>query len=116
MKMMHVTIQTKYFDEEIKFYQEIVGLKIKGEIKGMGRNIVFLGGNDEDTKIEIIQKPDADMSGNMHISLGYKSEDLKEQRAKLIAEGYEVSEMISPAPGIQFFFTKDPAGVTIQFM
>ncbi len=26
MKMMHITIQTQNFNEEIKFYQEIIGL------------------------------------------------------------------------------------------
>lgn len=26
MKMMHVTIQTRHFDEEVRFFQEIIGL------------------------------------------------------------------------------------------
>ena len=45
MKMMHITIQTQNFNEEIKFYQEIIGLSIQHEMNGMGRHIVFLGDN-----------------------------------------------------------------------
>lgn len=116
MKMMHVTIQTKNFDEEVKFYQEIIGLTIQQEMNGMGRHIVFLGDNENSTSIEIIDRPDAENSGNQFLSIGYKTEDVVKMREMLIEKGYEVSEMVSPMPQIQFFFAKDPAGVTIQFM
>ncbi len=36
MKMMHITIQNQNFNEEIKFYQEIIGLSIQHEMNGMG--------------------------------------------------------------------------------
>ena len=116
MKMMHITIQTKNFDEEIKFYLEVIGLAIQREMNGMGRHIVFLGDNEGGMPIEIIDRPDAENSGNQFLSIGYKTEDVVKMREMLLAKGYEVSEMMSPVPQIQFFFAKDPAGVTIQFM
>lgn len=116
MKMMHVTIQTKNFDEEVKFYQEIIGLTIQQEMNGMGRHIVFLGDNENGTPIEIIDRPDAENSGNQFLSIGYKTENVVKMREMLIEKGYEVSEMVSPMPQIQFFFAKDPAGVTVQFI
>ena len=116
MKMMHITIQTKNFDEEIKFYLEVIGLAIQHEMNGMGRHIVFLGDNEGGMPIEIIDRPDAQNSGNQFLSIGYKTEDVVKMRETLKGKGYEVSEMISPMPQIQFFFAKDPAGVTIQFM
>ena len=61
-------------------------------------------------------RPDAENSGNQFLSIGYKTEDVVKMRETLIEKGYEVSEMVSPMPQIQFFFAKDPAGVTIQFM
>ena len=64
MKMMHITIQTQNFNEEIKFYQEIIGLSIQHEMNGMGRHIVFLGDNEGGMPIEIIDRPDAENSGN----------------------------------------------------
>lgn len=116
MKLMHITIQTKHFEEEMKFYQEIIGLDIQNEMNGKGRHIVFLGDNEGGTLIEIIDRPDAENSGNQHLSLGYKTEDVEKMREILIEKGYEVSEMVSPGPQVQFFFAKDPAGVSIQFM
>ena len=116
MKMMHITIQTKNFNEEVRFYQEIIGLSIQQEMNGMGRHIVFLGDHENGVSIEIIDRPDAENSGNQFLSLGYKTEDVVKMREMLMEKGYEVSEMVSPMPQIQFFFAKDPAGVTIQFM
>lgn len=116
MKMMHITIQTKNFDEEIKFYQEVIGLSIQHEMNGMGRHIVFLGDNEGGMTIEIIERPDAENSGNEFLSMGYKTEDVVKMREALLERGCAVSEMVSPAPQIRFFFAKDPAGVTIQFM
>ena len=116
MKMMHVTIQTKNFEEEVQFYQEIIGLGIRREMNGMGRRIVFLGDDENGMTIEIIHRPDAKNSGNEFLSLGYKTEDVVKTRELLMEKGFEVSEMVSPMPQIRFFFAKDPAGVTIQFM
>jgi len=45
-----------------------------------------------------------------------QTQNAVEMREMLIQKGYEVSEMVSPVPHVQFFFAKDPAGVTIQFM
>lgn len=88
MKMMHITIQTKNFNEEIKFYQEVIGLTIQHEMNGMGRHIVFLGDNTGDMPIEIIDRPDAEISGNQFLSMGYKTEDVVKMRETLMEKGY----------------------------
>jgi len=116
MKLAHVTVQTCHFDREIRFYREIVGLSIQNEFTGMGRHIVFLSDGAGSTPIEIIHRPDADNSGNEHLSLGFHSGDAAALRESLLAAGCAPSPMVSPAPGVQFFFVKDPAGVTVQFM
>lgn len=116
MKMIHITIQTQNFNEEIKFYQDVIGLSIQHEINQMDRHIVFLGESERDIQIEIIDNPNAQNSGNQFLSIGYKTDDVEKMREALKEKGYEVSEMISPMPQVQFFFAKDPAGVTIQFM
>ena len=94
MKMMHITIQTQNFNEEIKFYQEIIGLSIQHEMNGMGRHIVFLGDNEGGMPIEIIDRPDAENSGNQFLSMGYKTDDVVKMRETLMKKGYDVSEMI----------------------
>ena len=75
MKMMHVTIQTQNFNEEIKFYQEVIGLSIQHEMNGMGRHIVFLGDNEGGMPIEIIDRPDAENSGKPRKAASRRCED-----------------------------------------
>ena len=116
MKMLHVTIQTAKFDEEIAFYQDIVGLKIVRDMRTIGRNLVFLADNEGDTCIEIIDTPQAEDAGNAYLSVGFQSEDVDAMRDRLVSMGYEATPMISPSPTVKFFFVKDPAGVRVQFM
>lgn len=37
MKFLHVTIQTDKFEEELNFYQEIVGLQITRDMRSFGQ-------------------------------------------------------------------------------
>ena len=116
MKLLHVTIQTKNFEEEIAFFQEHVGLTIQQDMREKGKNLVFLAAGPEDTKIEVIENPEADHSGSEYLSMGFPTEDLEGKRNSLIESGFDVTPVIFPMPGVRFFFAKDPAGVSVQFM
>jgi lactoylglutathione lyase len=116
MKMLQVTIRTNKFEEELAFYKEIVRLKIVRDLREKGRGIVFLADREGDTCIEIINTPDGDDAGNKLLSIGFGCGDADRMREKLIALGMEVSPIESPVPYVRFFFVKDPAGVTVQFM
>ena len=116
MKLLHITIQTKYFEEEITFFQEHVGLTIQQDMREKGKNLVFLAAGPEDTKIEIIENPEVDHSGSEYVSIGFPTTDLEGKRDSLIDAGFDVAPVISPMLGVRFFFVKDPAGVSVQFM
>lgn len=116
MQLLHLTIQTAKFTEELDFYQNIIGLKIVNEMHAPGRAIVFLANAEGDTAIEIIDNPDAEDAGNANLSIGFKTEDVHAKRQELIDKGFEATPVISPAPGVEFFFVKDPAGVSVQFI
>ena len=116
MKMMHVTIQTQNFNEEIKFYQEGIGLSIQHEMNGMGRHIVFLGDNEGGMPIEIINRPDAENIGNQFLSMGYKTEDVVKMRETLIKKRIRSVGNGVPYAADSVLLCKRPAGVTIQFM
>ena len=115
MKMLHVTINTSCFEEELKFYQEIVGLQIVND-RRPGREMVFLANGDGETQIEIIGDPNASDAFNENVSVGFKTEDPAKKREELIAMGMEATPMITPGPGVSFFFVTDPAGLRVQFM
>ena len=116
MKMLHVTIQTCRFEEELKFYQEIAGLAITRDMRPMGREMVFLANAEGETEIEIIGNPGAADAGNEYLSVGFRTEDVEAKREELVAMGLEASPMVSPNPHVKFFYVKDPAGVRVQFM
>ncbi len=117
MKIAHITIQTSNFEKEILFYEQYTGMIIQRDFRPAGRNMVFLSEANGCTEVEIIEKPDADDSGNKNLSIGFRVEDdLEAMRNELIDAGFEVTPFVSPAPEIRFFFVKDPAGMNVQFM
>ena len=128
MKMLHITIRTPKFEEEIRFYQEIVKLHFINDLRPMGSEIVFLADEEGDTCIEVIHRADpgaaADLGAaagpadadNDNLSIGFKAADVDQMRADLDDKGYAPTPMISPNPYVRFFFVTDPAGVKVQFM
>lgn len=116
MKIAHVTIQTDKFDEEVRFYEEQTELKVQQDMRPAGRNMVFLADAAGDTCIEIIENKDAADSGNPNLSIGFHTDDVAAKHESMKAAGYDVTPIISPMPDVKFFFVKDPAGVTVQFI
>ena len=116
MKLLHITIHTAKFEEEISFYQEIAGLTIVNDMRRFGANIVFLADAEGDTCVEVIKDMEAEASGNEHLSIGFSADDVEQLKADLKAKGIETSPMITPNPHVKFFFVTDPAGVKVQFI
>ena len=115
MKMLHVTIQTNRFEEEIEFYEKEVGLTLQRDMRPH-KDLVFLANGGGETCIEVLRNPDGEDAGNPFLSIGFKTDDVAAKRETMVAAGYEVTPMIRPMPGVEFFFVKDPAGVQVQFM
>ena len=115
MKMLHVTIQTSKFEEEISFYEKYVGLTIQRDMRP-DKDLVFLAEAEGDTCVEVIRKLDGFDAGNPDLSIGFKCDNIYVKREELSAAGFEVSPVICPQPEVQFFFAKDPAGVNVQFI
>ena len=115
MKLVHFTIHTDKFEQELLFYQNIIGLKIVRDARP-ARNMVFLADKEGDTAIEIIDTPDAADAGNEHTSIGFHTRDANAKREELVAMGHKATEIISPNPLVHVFFVKDPAGVRVQFI
>ena len=114
MKMQHITIRTAELEKSIKFYQDIIGLRMQRDLRQFGSPIVFLADGD-DPCIELIEDAAQAYSG-AGISIGFHVEDVEGKRAELEEKGFAPTPMISPDPNVKFFFIKDPDGVTIQFI
>ncbi|NLT40079.1 MAG: VOC family protein [Clostridiales bacterium] len=117
MRFCWSTLAVKDMDESLKFYQEIVGLKLTGRFgAGPGKEIAFLG--DGDTKIELLHdKENKEICTGKDISWGFEVENVDEFYAMLKEKGVKtLSEPESPAPNTRFFFASDPNGMKLQFV
>ncbi len=116
MKFLWTTLLVDNMDESLKFYEEIVGLKLADRFSaGPGMEISFLGQGE--TKVELIcnenlKKLDA---GN-RVTLGFRVESLDEKLNFIKGKGIDIiTGPIQPNPSIKYFIIKDPNGVKIQF-
>lgn len=119
MKFNWCTISVSDMEESLKFYQEIVGLKLTQRFKNENapdREVAFLG--EGETRIELMWHKDYQSSGDIKgISLGFEVESMEKQLAFVQEKGIKVTSGPSqPTPQIKFFFVKDPNGVNIQFV
>lgn len=117
MNFLWCTIHVKDMEQSIKFYEEIVGLKIdKKYPAGPGREIVFLG--EGNTKIELIyDKSHTAAANHEDISLGFEVKSVEQMAEFVKMKGIKIHrEIYQPNPNIKFFFIKDPNGLDIQFV
>ena len=116
MKLQHMTIFSKDIDASVKFYQEVTGLTIAREVRGGEHQVVFLNDGTQPFCLEIAQS-DVSMSYNGGgVSLGVSCDDLDVEIRRLKEMGIQPGEVISPHPGVRFFFINDPNGFMVQFV
>jgi lactoylglutathione lyase len=104
-------------EESLRFYEEIVELKVDRRFKaGPGVEIVFLG--DGETKVELIyNENEKEVSIGKDISWGFEVKSVDEM-IKKIKEKEIVIEggPFQPNPHVKFFYIMDPNGLKIQFV
>lgn len=117
MKFCWCTIMVKDMEESLKFYQEVVGLKVDRRFKaGPGVEIVFLG--DGETKVELISdEKNKEVNFGPDISLGFEVDSVDEMINFVKEKGIAIhSGPVQPNPNTRFFFVLDPNGLKIQFV
>lgn len=116
MKFQWTTIQVTNLDNSLKFYKDLLGMKIARVIEGGNHQIVMLG-EDDDAKIELIPISTASREnlGN-GVSIGIAFKRLDDLVEKIKSKNIPVVGPITPMPDIRFFFVNDPDGYTIQLL
>lgn len=116
MKFLWTTIIVNNMDESLKFYEEIVGLKLADRFQaGPGMEISFLG--EGETKIELICNENLkNLNAGSRVTLGFKAESLDEKINFIKEKGIKiVTGPVQPNLNIKYFIINDPNGVKIQF-
>lgn len=117
MKFCWSTLKVKNMDESLRFYQEIVGLKVDRRFKADENiEIAFLG--DGETKVELIcDKNYCDINIGTDISWGFVVNSVDDMMSFVREKGIDVeSGPFQPNPHTKFFYTIDPNGLKIQFV
>ncbi|MGI6175526.1 MAG: VOC family protein [Christensenellales bacterium] len=117
MKFCWSTLMVRDLDESLKFYQEIVGLRLVNRFAaGSGVEIAFLG--EGETKIELLcNDAHTDIQIGEDISWGFEVDSLDECMAFVKEKGIHIqSGPFQPNPHTRFFYVKDPNGLKIQFV
>lgn len=58
MKFHHISLRVKNFEKSLKFYTELVGLKIGKQFSAGGGNVAYLFDAEGDTEVELIAMPE----------------------------------------------------------
>ena len=119
MKFCWVTINVKDMEDSLKFYQDIVGLKVNRRMKPMETTeIAFLGSEGTNTEVELIKN-----EKNIHpqygkdISMGFIVGSIDQTIARLKEKGIEnIEGPYQPGPNVNFIYINDPDGCRIQFV
>lgn len=116
MKFQWTTIQVTNLDNSLKFYKDLLGMKIARVIEAGNHQIVMLG-EDDGAKIELIPISTASREnlGN-GVSIGIAFKELDDLVEKIKSKNIPVVGPITPMPDIRFFFVNDPDGYTIQLL
>ncbi|MDD2397627.1 MAG: VOC family protein [Tissierellia bacterium] len=116
MKFLWTTILVNNMDESLKFYEEIVGIKLVDRFPaGPGMEISFLG--EGETKVELICNENLKkLDAGSRVTLGFKVESLVEKINFIKEKGINIiTGPVQPNPSIKYFIIRDPNGVKIQF-
>ena len=115
LKYVWSTLRVKDLEESIRFYSEVIGLKIQRRIsQGDEVEICFLG--DGETKIELIYDNEFNNECTGEgISIGFEVESLNEFMDFLNEKRIEIhSGPFRPVPKFRFLFITDPSGYKVQ--
>lgn len=102
-------------EESLKFYQEILGLKVNRRFPaGPNQEIAFLG--EGGTEIELICSQGTDkINVGEDISWGFEVDSLDDAMQLVKEKGLEIlSGPFQPNPSTRFFYLLDPNGFKIQ--
>lgn len=121
MKLLHTMVRVFDIDKSLKFYQEILGLKVDRTMELKDATLYFLTDGITDFEIELTYNHTAPEGGYKlgknfgHFAFGV--ENLDEFTQKLNRNGIEYTRApFEIKPGLKIAFITDPDGMAIELI
>jgi lactoylglutathione lyase len=119
-KYLHTRIRVSDMDKTLKFYSEVLGLKIlESKTSPRGSKLVFLKAPGTDSEIELCSFPDSgkiDVPEDL-VHMAFQVENLEETIQRLEKSGVPITEgPIENSNGTKFVFTEDPDKYEIELI
>ncbi|WP_040950758.1 VOC family protein [Gorillibacterium massiliense] len=116
MHFCWVTLRVSHMENSLAFYHEMLGLPISSRYRSGDADIAMLGDEDQ-PKIELIQREGQAAAPSSGISIGVAVDSLEEISEFLKSKGIAIVRgPISPNPHIRFSFVHDPDGYEVQLV
>lgn len=119
-KYLHTRFRVADMDRSVKFYSEVLGLKVIEESASpRGSRLVFLQAPGTDSEIELCSFPD---SGAVEVPedlvhLAFQVDNLEEWVERLQLAGIPITEgPVTTKSGSRFLFTEDPDKYEIELI
>ncbi len=115
MKFHHISLRVKNFENSLKFYTELVQLKIGKQFSAGGGNVAYLYDSENDTEVELIAMPEGQVFEGKGMFLCFATDNLETVHSKAVLLGMNPSDIRHPEPDAKYFYVYDPDGVSVQF-
>lgn len=117
MKFIFATVHVKDLEESIRFYENVIGLKLVRKFPG-GPNVEIAFLADGPAELELIcDKAAKPERYGAHPSLGFAVDDLDAAMDEMKEKGVAiVAGPIQPNPKTRFFFIQDPDGLSLEII
>lgn len=122
MKFLHTMIRVKNIEKSLKFYQELLGLKLSKEMRLDDCTLYFLSDEHGEVQIELTYNDETPAAGYEngtgfgHFAFGVNSMDEFSQKLKAFGGQYMYEPFELSAAGSTIAFVKDPDGYEIELI
>lgn len=124
MKFLHTMVRVSDIEKSLKFYQELLDMKLarKKELEGKGATLYFLSDDEGYTQLELTHNHELPEGGYTHGTffghLAFEVKDLESFTQKLNAFGWEYvrEPFVMGVNGTRIAFIKDPDGLMIELI
>jgi lactoylglutathione lyase len=119
-KLLHTRMRVNDLERSLKFYQEVLGLKVVGRhTSPRGAQLAFLATPNSEEEIELCQmpgSPSVQVQPDL-VHLAFEVDDLTKFAAELKEKGFPLSDGPTPAGGgMTIAFVDAPEGYEIELI